>query len=174
MEFQNTLKPGESGSFLFELNEIEADKTPLPRKYLRFEIPSDKIKLSSKYYCDRAEVIVFGETLAYQKDDPITPVLIFGSLAILMLFMGVRLNYPPVWFKWKHNLMAFMFSITMLVVNYYVEISRLTPYPNDISEAVLMLLIIYGFVGIGALIFSGIVGCLHGLLLNKLKKSSSD
>ena len=36
LEFENTLKSGESGSFLFQLNDPEAKKNPLPRKYVRF------------------------------------------------------------------------------------------------------------------------------------------
>ena len=123
--------------------------------------------------CNRAEVIVFGETSGYdEQDQKVYPFIFLGGLAIVMLVLGLRWNSPPIRFKWKHTFLAFTLSIILLLVNYQVEVTRLTPYPNDFSEAFLMFLMVYGLVGVIALVFSAVVWGIHSQLLKMMRKRS--
>ncbi len=172
LEFENTLAPGKSRSFLFQLNDAEAKNTPLPRKFVTFEIATSDFKLGNKFMCNRAEVIVFGETSGYDQENQEFLPFIFGGLAIVMLILGLRWNNPPIRHKWKHTFLAFALSIILLLVNYQIEVTRLTPYPYDFSEAVLMFLMVYGLVGVIALVFSATVWGLHSLLLKIMRRHS--
>ena len=172
LEFENTLAPGQSGSFLFQLNDAEAKNTPLPRKFATYKIAASDFKLGNKIMCDRAEVIVFGETSGYDQENQEFLPFIFGGMVIVMLVLGLRWYKPPIRFKWKHTFLAFALSIILLLVNYQIEVTRLTPYPYDFSEAFLMLLMVYGLVGVIALVFSAAVWGLHSLFLKIMRRRS--